>query len=200
MKPSEARERLQPIGPSFTTSEARAAGLHWEDIYALRDSGDLIELSRGVFRLRAADPTPYLDLIAVSKRVPKGTICLISALWFWELTDEMPSRVDIAVRRGSTRPRVAYPPTSTHIFDAETYELERREIVFESGDAIYVYSAERSVVDAMRVRHNIGADIAFNAVREYLRRRGAAPGRLLEIARPLRAEEPLAAALEVLSE
>lgn len=198
MQREQALEKLRGVGHTFTTKEARAAGLHWEDLYALRDAGELIELSRGVFRMKDAEPTPYVDLIAVSKRVPKGAICLTSALWFWDLTDEMPSKVDVAVPRGSARPRIVHPSTRVHLFDPETFELGRETVELDSSETIHIYSAERTVIDAMRMRHRVGSDVALQALRRYLARRGSTPGRLLELARRLRAEEPVAAALEIL--
>lgn len=165
----------------------------------MRDEGFLVELSRGVFRLADAEMSPYLDLVAVSRRSPQGTICLNSALSFWDLTDEVPAEVHLAVPRGAHRPVIDYPPARIHVFAAGTFDLGRERIRLESGEEIYIYSPERSVVDAMRLRGKVGADVAYEALRRYLRLPGASAGDLLRLARRLRAGGPMSDALEVLT-
>jgi hypothetical protein len=45
-----------------------------------------------------------------------------------------------------------------------------------------VYSAERFLVDLIRLRHREGADVAWDALRRWLRRRGSKPAGLLKMA------------------
>lgn len=186
-------------GGTFKAGEAMKVGVHPRDLYALRDEGFLVELSRGVFRIADAEMSPYLDLVAVSRRSPQGTICLNSALSFWDLTDEVPAEIHLAVPRGSHRPTIDYPPVRVHVFAAGTFDLGRDRVRLESEEEIYIYSPERSVVDAMRLRGQVGADVAYEALRRYLRRPGASPGDLLKLARRLRAGGPVSDALEVLT-
>lgn len=186
-------------GGVFKAGDAIQAGVHPRELYALRDEGFLIELSRGVFRLADAEMSPYLDLIAVSRRAPAGTVCLNSALSFWDLTDEIPAEVHLAVPRGSHRPSIDYPPVHIHVFASSTFDLGRERVRLDSSEEIYIYSAERSVVDAMRMRGRVGANVAYEALRRYLKRPGASPGDLLRLARRLRAGGPMSDALEVLT-
>lgn len=199
----KTRRTLQDIafrsGGVFRTRDAAEAGVHWRDLYALRDEGTLVELSRGVFRFADAEMISDLDLVAVSKRSPRGTICLNSALSFWDLTDEIPAEVHLAVSRGSRPPSIEHPPTRVHVFAANTFELGREQIRLESGEEIYIYSPKRSVVDAMRLRNQVGTDVAYEALRRYLRRPGASSGNLLRLARQLRIGGPMQDALEVLA-
>ena len=186
-------------GGVLGTKDAIEAGVHRRDLYALRDEGFLVEISRGFFRLADAEATPYLDLIAVSKRSPRGTICLNSALSFWDLTDEIPAEVHLAVPRGSRLPSIGYPQTRVHVFAADTFELGREQVRLESGEEVTIYSPERSVVDAMRLRSQVGTDVAYESLRGYLRRPGASVGDLLGLARRLRAGSVMSNALEVLT-
>jgi len=186
-------------GGVLGTKDAIEAGVHRRDLYALRDEGFLVEISRGLYRLADAEATPHLDLIAVSRRSPRGAICLNSALSFWDLTDEVPAEVHLAVPRGSRPPSIDYPPTDVHVFAAPTFDLGREQVRLDSGEEIYIYCPERSVVDAMRLRGQVGTDVAYEALRRYLRRPGASPGDLLRLARQLRAGGPMADALEVLT-
>ena len=100
--------------------------------------------------------------------------------------------------RGSHRPSIGYPPTRVHVFAADTFDLGREKIRLESGEEITIYSPERSVVDAMRLRNQVGTDVSYEALRRYLRCPGASPGNLLRLARRLKAGGPMSDALMVL--
>lgn len=185
-------------GGTFKAGEATRAGVHPRDLYALRDEGHLVELSRGVFRLANAEMSPYPDLVAVSRRSPQGAICLNSALSFWDLTDEVPAEVHLAVPRGTHRPSIDYPPTRVHVFAVVTFQLRRDKVLLESGEEISIYSPERSAVDALRLRNQLGTDVAYEALRRYLRRPDASPGNLLRLARQFRVSGSMSDALMVL--
>ncbi len=185
-------------GGTITSAKLIAGGARWEDLYRLRDLGALVELSRGVYRIVDAPATAHLDLVAVCRRAPAAMICLNSAASFWDLTDEIPDAVHIAVARGSHRPRIVYPPTRVHIFAPATFSLGRVERQVESGETITISSRERTVVDLMRLRSRVGRDLALSALRRYLQSRDAKPGELLSLACRLRVGTVMAEAMEPL--
>ena len=94
MASTPALERLQEIGPVFRSKEALAAGVSWRDLYDLRDRGEVLELSRGLFQLAAAG-IGNIDFVTVCPRAPHGMIALDSALSYWDLTDQVPSTVHL---------------------------------------------------------------------------------------------------------
>ena len=193
-----ALERLAALGPVFRTKDAVAAGLSWRDLYRLRDAGDLIEVSRGVYQLASAVGGPNIDFVAVSLRAPHGMICLDSALAYWDLSDEVPGEVHVAVPEGAHRPTIDYPPTRVHVFAATTFHLGRCEITHDGGERFWITDHARSVVDAFKFRQHLGDDIAHAALRRYLQS-GGKPARVAELARLLRVKTPVMAALRILS-
>jgi len=181
----------------FRSSQAVAAGVSWRDLYALRDAGELLEISRGVFQL--ADVVfDRVDYVAVCARVPEGMICLVSALEYWDLTDQIPRRVHVAVPSGAHRPTIDYPPTCVHVFKAEAFRLGRRQIDGPSGERFRVTDPERTVVDVFRLRHRVGSDLAMQALARYWRSRRRDVPRLTELAQTLGAWRAMYDALEVL--
>jgi predicted transcriptional regulator of viral defense system len=198
MRPSEVIDIARRAGGISSAAELIESGARWEDLYRLRDSGELIELSRGVFRVADAPATAHLDLVAVSHRAPEGMVCLNSAASFWDLSDEMPDAVHLAIARGRHRPRIAYPPTRVHVFAAATFSLGREMEKIESGETIAISSPERTVVDLMRLRSRVGRDLALGALRRYLQGGDAKPGELLALARHLRVGSVMAEAMETL--
>lgn len=191
-------ERLATLPATFTSKMARQAGLRWEDLYRLRDQRILVELSRGVFRNAGADLPSMPDLLAVSSRAPRGMICLVTALGYWGLTDEMPGAVDLAVPRGTNQPVIVYPPTKVHVFNATTFDLGRVQAPVGTDEHIWVSDRERTIVDCLRPRTGVGTSVAYSALRSYMASPGSKPGRLLDLARELRAFGTLRHAIEVL--
>ena len=137
-------------------------------------------------------------LAVVSARAPEGAICLNSALAYWDLTDEIPARVHLAVPRGAHRPVIEQPPTTVHAFNAAAFKLERQQARTDADEPFWIYSAERSIVDAMRMSRWVGRDVALHALARYLGRPGASPARLAELAREIGGSAQLKPALEAL--
>lgn len=198
MRPGEVLDIARRAGGISSATELIEGGARWEDLYRLRDSGELIELSRGVYRVADAPATAHLDLVAVCRRAPEGMICLNSAASFWDLSDEMPDAVHLAIARGRHRPRIAYPPTRVHVFAVATFSLGRGMEKIDSGETIAISSKERTVADLMRLRSRVGRDLALGALRRYLQGGDAKPGELLALARRLRVGSVMAEAMEPL--
>ncbi|HMJ34330.1 MAG TPA: type IV toxin-antitoxin system AbiEi family antitoxin domain-containing protein [Baekduia sp.] len=182
----------------FRVSEAVAAGVSRTALHRLREAGELVAVGRGVVQLPGAGMGMSSGLAVVSARVPRGAICLNSALAFWDLSDEVPERIHVAVPRGAHRPSIAEPATQVHVFDARTFDVEREQQRTDADEMFWIYSAERSVVDAMRMSRWVGRDVALHALRRYMDRGDAKPARLAEIAREIGGSSQLRPALEAL--
>lgn len=198
MRSGQILDIVQRMGGTVSAAELVGRGARWEDVYRLRDDGALVEISRGIYRLADAPATAHLDLVAVCRRAPDGMICLSSAASYWDLTDEMPGVVHLAVARGRHLPTIAYPPTRVHVFAADTFTLGHIQQPIESGETIAISSRERTVADLLRLRSRVGRDLALTALRRYLQGRDAKPGELLTLARQLRIGTVMAEMLEPL--
>lgn len=188
------RERL---GDLFSYSEATSQGLSDRQLYALRDAGELIALGGGLYRWADA-PAADLDLIEIAERVPRATLCLETALAHHDLIDAIPAAIDIAIPRGGTRPKLR-TAHRLHQFGRNTFEIGRETLDVGARQPLGIYSAERSLIDLVRLRHDQGADLAWEALRRWLSRHGRNPGQLITMARQFKgAEAPLRSALEVL--
>lgn len=180
----------------FTYSEARRIGLSDRRLYGLRDSGVIEPLGRGMFRRAGADGDP--DLLEIARRAPEATLCLGTALARHGLSDEIPAAIDVALPGGRRFPATS-APAKWHRFDADTFDVGRESLAV--GDlTMGIYGAERSICDAFRMRHLEGSEQAVEALKRWLRQRGAQPSSLLRTAAQFgpRAERPIREALQVL--
>ncbi len=194
---SDGSAVLASLPATFTTSTALKAGLHPRTLYRLRDEGEVIELSRGVFRQADALAATWPDLLGVQARAPLAIACCLTAASVHGLTDDLPGKVQIAVPRGKRPPQISYPPTQVFRFDAPTFELGLMQVEAAPGENVRVYDPARTVVDLFRLRHRFGEATANIALRNHLRSRAADPARLLSLADKLGVLGPVRTATDV---
>jgi len=157
-------------GGVLHTAQVLRSGIHPGTLYAMRDSGALEVVSRGVYRLADSPPLGNPDLVTIAARVPGGVICLISALSFHEITTQIPHEVHIALPRGAEKPRIDHPPIKTYQFTGKAY-MEGVETHKLDGVITHIYSPEKTIADCFKFRNRVGIDTAVEAIRFYRERK-----------------------------
>jgi predicted transcriptional regulator of viral defense system len=184
-------------GGILRTSEALRLGIHSRTLYAMRDSGVLERLSRGLYRLAEFPPLSDPELVTVALKVPQAVICLVSALAFHELTTQIPHAVDIALPNRAERPRLDYPPLRIFWFSGPAWSegIETHQV---DDIPVRIYGPEKSVADSFKYRRKIGLDVALEALKLYRQRSGFDVSKLLHYARICRVEKVMKPYLEAL--
>jgi predicted transcriptional regulator of viral defense system len=178
--------------------QAADLGMSASGLYRAARSGRYDKIARGIYR-EADAPAADWDWIEAATRRADATICLTSALAHYDLTDAIPSALDIAIPRGSRIP-AGNSAIAWHLFDRNTFDLGRNEIEIPGSTLrIGIYCPERCIADAFRLRADAGYEMGRDALREWLRR-GGKPAQLTEIASRLpRTSGPLQRTLEALA-
>jgi predicted transcriptional regulator of viral defense system len=184
-------------GGILRTAQALKAGIHPKTLYAMRDSGVLEMISRGVFRLSDSPPLSNPDLVTVAARVPSGVICLISALSFHEITTQIPHDVHVALPRGAEEPRLDYPPIRTYRFTGEAFTAGVDAYVLD-GVSISIYNPEKTLADCFKFRNKVGLDTVVEAVRFYRERRSIKVDDLMRYAKICRVNRVMRPYLEAI--
>jgi len=160
-------------------SEFRAAGITAATIGRMRRDGEVVHLARGLYQLPDAPLDANHSLAEAAKRVPKGVVCLVSALAFHELTDQIPAAVWMAISTKSWGPKGGMPAVRivrfTEAFLAEAVVTERIE-----GVPVKIFGVAKTIADCFRHRRTVGQAVALEGLQEALRQRKATPA---EIAR-----------------
>ncbi len=169
-------------------SEAVRLGVPEHIVYQMVQKGDLVREARGLYHLTDGDPLANPDLVQVSLLVPKGVVCLISALYFYELTTQIPHSVYIALPQNACKPRMTYPPlevfwvtASLHAMGVDVYVLD--------GIKVKIYKREKTVADCFKFRKRIGEEIALEALKDYVNHPKADVQKLLQYAKINRVEK-----------
>ena len=137
------------------------------------------------------------NLAQAGKRVPRGGICLLSALRFHGLTTQNPFEVWIAIDQKARRPAVSYPPLRIIHLSGKAFSsgIESHRI---EGINVRVYSAAKSVADCFKFRNKIGIDVALEALRDYRRKHRSGMDELLRYAKLARVTRVMQPYLESL--
>ena len=186
---------FQQHGGTLRTREALGRGIHPRTLYALRDSGELERLSRGLYRIAELPPLAEPDLVIVARRSPEAVICLISALAYHGLTTQIPHVVDLAVERGSAVPDIAFPPIRVFWFSGPAWR-EGMETYRSDDTDLRIYNPAKSVADIFKYRRKLGLDVALEALAHYVARADFGVDALLHYARICRVEKVMQPYLE----
>jgi predicted transcriptional regulator of viral defense system len=161
--------------------DLRDAGVGSETVARLVREGAVTRVARGLYQLAEAVPDARHSFAEASALVPKGVICLISALQLHELTLQMPSVVWIAIDRTGWKPKVEYPPIRFVRFSSRALRegVKRHPI---EGIEVPIFEPAKTIVDCFRYRNKIGLSFALEGLREGLRTKRATPDQLWEFA------------------
>jgi hypothetical protein len=178
---SRALDLLKASG-MLRLKDFMARGIGPETLARLVRDHQVVRPARGLYQLTNAPAEARHAFAEAAVLVPKGIICLISALQFHELTLQMPSAIWMAIDRTTWRPTLAYPPIRFVRFSgrALTEGVERHPI---ENIEVPVYNPPKTIVDCFRYRNKIGLDLALEGLREGLRRRRCTPGQLWRYAK-----------------
>ncbi|MCK6481084.1 MAG: AbiEi antitoxin N-terminal domain-containing protein [Planctomycetaceae bacterium] len=133
--------------------------------------GLLERVGRGLYVAAGSEPTEHHDLAIVSRRVPDGVVCLLSALRFHGLGTQVPREVWLAIAPSARPPRGGWPPIRAVRMAGEARSAGIEEHLLE-GVPVRVFGAARTVADCFKFRNTVGLDAALEALREFRRGRG----------------------------
>ena len=160
-------------------SEFKDAGITAATISRMVQAGEVFRLTRGLYQLPDAPLDANYSLAEATKRVPKGVVCLVSALAYHELTDQLPHAVWMAIGTRDWMPKEGSPPLRIVRF-TEALLTDDVVSVHIENVPVKVFGVAKTIADCFRHRRTVGQTVALEGLQEALRQRKATPG---EIAR-----------------
>lgn len=146
--------------PVFSAAEARRAGIHPSRLSYYVKTNRIERIGHGVYRgidSSVEADFQWEDLIVIAKSIPRGVVCLISALALYELTDAIPREHWIAVPHATTAPK----RENTHI--VRMRDMNTGKTVYTIGqETVSIFDRERTIVDAFRY---LSKEIAIKALK-----------------------------------
>lgn len=128
-------------------------------------SGQLERVGRGLYGLPGREVSAHGSLAEVARRVPKGVVCLLSALRFHGLSTQAPFEVWLAIENKALAPKLDYPPLRIVRFSGAAFTEGVEEHVVD-GVVVRVTGIAKTVADCFKYRNKIGLDVALEGLRE----------------------------------
>lgn len=162
----EAKRSFREHDSILRTSKALELGIHPRTLYRMRDSGVLERLARGLYRLVDLPPLSDPNLVTVALKVPHGVIWLVYVLAFHELTTEIPHAVDVALQKGSRRPRLEHPVLRVFCFSGPAWH-EAGGACQADGASVRIRVPNETVDNMFKFRRLLGLEFAPKAINVY---------------------------------
>ncbi len=153
-------------GGILNTQTAIKLGIHPRTLYALRDSAALEQMGRGLYRLAASRSLGNPDLVTVALKVPRGVICLLSALAHYQMTTQVPHAIYLAIPANDQAPVLSYPPLRLFWYSSGVYESGIVTTKMD-GTQVRIYSPEKTLADCFKYRNKLGIDVCVEALHLY---------------------------------
>jgi predicted transcriptional regulator of viral defense system len=193
---SKANQSARRLG-LFRARDFAASGYSREYLRRLAGSGQVQQLGRGLYASVDFDADQNFSLVQAAKLVPRGVVCLVSALSFHQIGTQAPHQVWLALPRGTKFPRVGSLPFRFCKFSPPAHEFGVEEHRL-SGGSVRIYTPAKSVADCFKFRNRIGSDVAIEALRDGWAKKRFTMDKLLEAAEVCRVARILRPYLEML--
>jgi predicted transcriptional regulator of viral defense system len=180
------------------SAEIFEAGIQPRTLYQMRDDGLLVQEGRGLYRLANEQIWSDPDIALVSLRIPKGVVCLISALYFHQITTQIPHEVYMALPKDSEKPRIQHPPMRFFWISPKPFKAGIEKHTIDNVD-VKVYGVAKTIADCFKFRNKIGMDVALEALQEGLQQKLCTPEEILQFARIDHVERIMLPYLEALA-
>ncbi len=181
----------------FRAREFVALGFAREYLLRLVKAGELQRLGRGLYAPSDYDGDHNQMLLEISKRFPKGVLCLLTALRFHDIGTQSPFEIWLALPRGRNFPQAGEAPLRCFKFSDAAYKFGIQEQPV-AGGVIRVYSPAKTVADCFKYRNKFGLDVAVEALRDGWRNKKFTLNELAEAANVCRVRRVIQPYLEML--
>ena len=143
-----------------------AAGIRAVDVINMCNAGYLDRIRHGYYQLAEADTSSEEQLLATL--IPKGIVCVESALFHYGYSDFAPRKWSIAVPRSMSRTKLDVDALALqpYFVQPEIYELGKVTDDFE-GVILPVYDRERTICDCFKYRSRLDNEIFNKALNAY---------------------------------
>jgi len=136
----------------------------------LVSAGRLERIARGIYSLPGVSLSEHRSLAEASLRVPRGVVCLLSALRVHGLGTQAPFEVWLAIPHHFPTPRLDQPALRVVRMSGVAL-TEGMELIEVDGVQVPVFNAAKTVADCFKYRNKIGLEVALEALRDGWARR-----------------------------
>lgn len=161
-----AKQVIESKGGIAKSADFVAAGIQAADVVNMCNAGYLDRVRHGYYQLVENDTPSEEQLLATL--IPKGIVCVESALFHYGYSDFAPRKWSIAVPRSMSRTKLDVDALALQPYyvKPELYELGKTTDNFD-GVILSVYDRERTICDCFKYRSRLDNEIFNKALNAY---------------------------------
>ncbi len=159
-----ALETFRSNGGILKFSEAIKNGIYHRVLKELINDNLIEKCERGLYVLKDFIDIDQPDLAIISKKIPEGVICFLSALYFHQLTVQIPKQIDVALEQPCKPKKIKHPPIKFHWFTKKFYDLGIESHIVNQIE-VKVYSSEKTIVDCFRSPKKVPLSVSIEALK-----------------------------------
>lgn len=161
-----AKQVLIEKGGVAKSADFVAAGMRAVDVVNMCNAGYLDRIRHGYYQLAGVDTSSEEQLLATL--IPKGIVCVESALFHYGYSDFAPRKWSIAVPRSMSRTKLDVDALALqpYFVQSEIYGLGKVTDDFD-GVILSVYDRERTICDCFKYRSRLDNEIFNKALNAY---------------------------------
>lgn len=177
--------------------DLRAAAIPESYLWEMANEGRIQHLGRGLYALNELELSSFHSLAEVAHYVPKGVICLLSALQYHELTTQLPPTVWLAIPAHAHRPQIPHLNLELVQIKPELMPLGVETHMLE-GTPVGIFSSARTIADCFKFRGRVGMDVTLDALKLGLNK-GVKADEIWSFSKQLRVSNVILPYLEALA-
>ena len=192
-----AKQVIESKGGIAKSADFVAAGIRAADVVNMCNAGYLDRVRHGYYQLAENDTSSEEQLLATL--IPKGIVCVESALFHYGYSDFVPRKWSIAVPRSMSRTKLDVDALALQPYyvQRELYELGKTTDNFD-GVVLSVYDRERTICDCFKYRSRLDSEIFNKALNAYANDKKKNLKNLSVYAKKLRVYKKVTELMEVL--
>lgn len=192
-----AKEVIVNKGGIAKSADFVAAGIRAADVVNMCNVGYLDRVRHGYYEIAEKSMVSEEQLLATL--IPKGIVCVESALFHYEYSDFAPRKWSIAVPRSMSRTKLDIDALALQPYyvQSELYELGKSTDNF-NGVTLSIYDRERTICDCFKYRSRLDNEIFNKALNAYANDTNKNLKNLSAYAKKLRVYKKVTELMEVL--
>ena len=159
--------------------------IHRQYLKELEESGYLKKVFRGMY---IKSDKNINEFFIMSQRFQSGIYSHNTALYFYNLTDRTPIKLDMTF---PSNVRIDNEYINAHYIKSEKHLIGATKMKLEDSTIIQIYDLERTICDIIRDRNKMDPQIFNIAMKEYSKRKNKNLNLLYKYAKEFRIENKL---------
>lgn len=190
------KRKMIQTGGIITSKELQDDNIPTIYLTRMTENGKLIRANRGIYIDSNGD---YDEYYFFHKRYSVAVFSYLSALYLHQLTDIIPTDLEITVYKGYNPHRMD-KSVRIHYVTRAIYDLGITECKTTFGNIVKVYDLERTICDFIKNRNEIETELFSKTMNRYVRDKNKDLNRLYEYSKKMRIYDKVKNILEVIYE